>query len=49
MALPRAFGHMLESNQDEVVDRYVAGADLPPGIFVRVHRGPRLLLGEKNW
>ena len=35
---------MLESDQNQIINRDVTRADLPPGVFVRVHRGPGLLL-----
>ena len=47
VALPRPFRHVLESNQNQIINRDVARADLPSGVFVRVHRGPGLLLKNK--
>lgn len=48
MALPRAFRHMLKPDQSQIINRDVTRADLPPGVFVRVHRDPGLLLENKS-
>ena len=40
VALPRPFRHVLQSDQNQIVNRNVTRADLPPGVFLRVHRSP---------
>jgi hypothetical protein len=37
---------MLESDQNQIINRDVAKADLPLGLFVGIHRSSRFLLDE---